>query len=130
VYFERGLPNGSGGAVIVGDHIYGTDTKRTLVAAEFATGKVSWKADDFGMGAVAYADGRLYLHLTSGELVLVEATPEGFRQQGKFMPPAQPKRKQAGQYPESAFTHPVIANARLYLRDLTTMWVYDIKGSN
>jgi outer membrane protein assembly factor BamB len=130
VYFERGLPNGSGGAVIVGDHIHGTDTKRTLVAAEFATGKVSWKADDFGMGSVAYADGRLYLHLTSGELVLVEATPEGFRQQGKFMPPAQPKRKQAGQYPESAFTHPVIANGRLYLRDLTTMWVFDIKGSN
>jgi outer membrane protein assembly factor BamB len=130
VYFERGLPNGSGGAVIVGEHIYGTDTKRTLVAADFATGKVNWKADDFGMGSVVYADGRLYLHLTSGELVLVEATPEGFRQQGKFMPPAQPKRKQAGQYPESAFTHPVIANGRLYLRDLTTMWVFDIKGSN
>jgi outer membrane protein assembly factor BamB len=130
VYFERGLPNGPGGAVLVGEHIFGTEVGEALVAAEFTTGKVKWKADKFGRGSVASADGLLFVHLHSGELVLVEASPDGFKEKGRFMPPAQPKRKQAGQYPEGALAYPVIANGRLYIRDLTTMWVYDIKASN
>src|SRR5262245_50193472 len=43
VYFERGLPNGFGGAVLVGDYLYGTGTaEQPLVAVEFTTGKVKW----------------------------------------------------------------------------------------
>jgi hypothetical protein len=33
-----------------------------------------------------------------------------------------------GTYPEQAFAYPVIANGRLYIRDLGTLWAYDIKG--
>jgi hypothetical protein len=28
-----------------------------------------------------------------------------------------------------SFTYPVIANGRLYIRDLGSLWAYDIKGS-
>jgi hypothetical protein len=59
----------------------------------------------------------------------VEATPEGYRQKGRFTPPAQPTKKQAGPFPEGAFAYPVIANGRLYIRDLGTLWAYDIKAS-
>ena len=130
VYFTRGLPNGFGGAVLVGDYLYGTEIAgKELVAAEFTTGKVKWKAESLGMSSVAYADGHLYLHKENGDSVLVEATPEGYREKGRFTPPNQPKHKKVGQYAESAFAYPVIANGRLYIRDLETLWAYDIKAS-
>jgi outer membrane protein assembly factor BamB len=128
IYFTRGLPNGIGGAVLVGDHLYGTEVGQKLVAAEFATGKVRWQADGFGWASVASVDGLLYLHLTNGDFVLVEATPEAFREKGRFTPPNQPKHKQVGPYPEMAFAYPVIADGKLYIRDLGTLWAYDIKA--
>ena len=127
VYFTRGLPNGIGGAVVVGDHLYGTEVTQKLLAVEFASGKVMWEAKDFGWGSIASADGHLYVHLVTGDYILVEATPQGFREKGRFTPPHPPKHAQVGQFPEMAFTYPVIANGRLYVRDLGTMWAYDIK---
>ncbi len=129
VYFTRGLPNGIGGAVVVGETIYGTEAGATLVAAELATGKMKWQEKSIGWSSVAYADGHLYLHGMNGEVVLVEASPEGYREKGRFTPPAQPTKKQAGPFPEGAFAYPVIANGRLYIRDLGTLWTYDIKAS-
>jgi outer membrane protein assembly factor BamB len=129
VYFTRGLPNGIGGAVVVGEYLYGTEVGQNLVAAELTTGKVKWQDKSFGWASLAYADGHLYLHGINGELALVEATPEGYRQKGRFTPPAQPTKKQAGPFPEGAFAYPVIANGRLYIRDLGTLWAYDIKAS-
>jgi outer membrane protein assembly factor BamB len=128
VYFVRGLPNGIGGAVLVGDYLYGTEVGQKLVAVEFTTGKVKWEAADFGWGSLAYADGCLYVHAVNGEIALVDATPEGYRQKGRFTPPAQPKHKQVGPYPEGSFAYPVIANGVLYIRDLETLWAYDIKA--
>lgn len=127
VYFTRGLPNGIGGAVIVGDHLYGTEVGQKLLAVEFATGKVTWESKDFGHASVAAADGHLYAHLLTGDFILVEATPQGFREKGRFTPPNPPEHKKIGQYPEASFTYPVIANGRLYVRDLGTLWAFDIK---
>jgi outer membrane protein assembly factor BamB len=128
VYFTRGLPNGIGGAVVVGDHIYGTEAGGKLVAAEFMTGKMKWQAESLGWASVAYADGHLYVHGVNGDFALVEATPEGYREKGRFTPPAQPAKKKVGQFPEMSFAYPVIANGRLYIRDLGTLWAYDIKS--
>jgi outer membrane protein assembly factor BamB len=130
VYFARGLPSGFGGAVLVGDYLYGSDmADQKVVAVEFTTGKVMWKAESFGRASFASADGLLYVHGFNGDVGLVEATPEGYREKGRFSPPAQPKEVPAGPYPKSAFGHPVIANGRLYIRDLGTLWAYDIKAS-
>jgi len=128
VYFVRGLPNGIGGAVIVGGYLYGTEVGQKLVAVEFATGKIVWQQENFGWGSVVAADGMLYLHLVDGTYVLVEATPTGYREKGRFMPPAAPQHAKNGDFAEAAFSYPVIANGRLYIRDLGTMWVYDIKA--
>lgn len=129
VYFLRGLPNGPGGAVVVGDLLYGTEVMdQKLIAAEFTTGKVRWAADDFGRASVAAADGHLYLHRTEGDVVLVEATPEGYREKGRFSPPAQPEGKKMGQFTDRGLAYPVIANGALYIRDLGTMWAWDIKA--
>jgi outer membrane protein assembly factor BamB len=130
VYFERGLPNGFGGAVLVGDYLYGVAMgQQQLLAVEFTTGKVMWKAESLGRASVAYADGLLYVHAWSGDVGLVEATPAGYREKGRFTPPAQPKHKQLGEMAEHAYAYPVIANGSLYIRDLGTLWAYDIKAS-
>jgi outer membrane protein assembly factor BamB len=128
VYFERGLPCNIGGSVLVGDYLYGT-AGTGLVAVEFTTGKVKWQADSIGGGSVAYADGLLYLHGSNGEVALVEATPEAYRERGRFTPPAQPKRNRLGPFPEKAWAYPAIANGRLYIRDIGTLWAYEIKAS-
>ncbi len=129
VYFLRGLPNGIGGATLVGDYLYGTEIASTeFVAIEFATGHIKWKSPDPGRASVAYADGHLYLHGMDGHVALAEATPAGYREKGRFTPPNQPKRKPAGQFPEQTYCYPVIANGRLYIRDLETLWAYDIKA--
>ena len=130
VYFLRGLPNGIGGAVQVGGYLYGTEIAGSeFVAIDFMTGQIKWKASSLGRASVAYADGHLYLHGLDGDVALAEATPEGYREKGRFTPPTQPKHKQGGQFSEQAYAYPVIANGRLYIRDLETLWAYDIKAS-
>jgi outer membrane protein assembly factor BamB len=128
VYFARDLPNSIGGSVLVGDYLYGT-AGPGLVAIEFSTGKVKWQAESIGRGSVAFADGQIFLHGENGDVALVEATPEAYRERGRFTPPAQPKRNRLGPYPEKAWTYPVISNGRLYIHDIGTLWVYDIKAS-
>lgn len=128
VYFVRGLPNGIGGAVLVGGNLFGTEVGQKLVAVDFATGRVAWQQENFGWASVAAADGMLYLHLVNGDYVLVEATPTAYREKGRFTPPGQPQHAKKGDFAEMAFCHPVIANGRLYIRDLGTMWAYDIKA--
>jgi hypothetical protein len=70
--------------------------------------------------------GNLYVHKWNGDLVLAEATPEGYREKGRFTLPNQPKKK-PGQYDDLAYAYPVIANGKLYIRDSETLWAYDIK---
>jgi len=124
VYFERDLPNSLGGQVLLGDFLYGTNPEGP-VAAEFATGKIRWKSADGGPGAILSADGRLYWHLESGEVLLSEATPEAFREKGRFTPADPPKRRDSR---ERAWSYPVLANGRLYIRDLDHLWCYDVRA--
>jgi outer membrane protein assembly factor BamB len=65
----------------------------------------------------------LYLHGEDGEVALAEATPDAYREAGRFTPPAPPKRTRNR---EQAWPYPVLANGRLYIRDLTTLWSYDV----
>src|SRR6185295_15517656 len=129
VYFARGLPNGFGGAVLIGDYLYGSDPgEQKVVAVEFTTGKVMWKADSVGRSSVTYADGLLYVHGWTGNVALVEATPEGYREKGRFTPPDQPKPAAGAPYSDTGYSHPVISNGVLYIRDAGTLWAYDIKA--
>jgi outer membrane protein assembly factor BamB len=123
VYFERDVPNSLGGQVLIGDILYGTNQEGP-VAAEFTTGKVRWRAQGVGPGAVFYADGRLYFHGENGEVFLAEATPDEYKEHGRFTPPDRPKRRDSR---ERAWSYPLVANGRLYLRDLGSLWCYDVR---
>ncbi len=125
VYFERGLPSTIGGAVLWKGTLYGT-TNEGLVAADFSTGKLLWKDETLGAGSVLYAENRLYVHCEDGDVALVEASPDAFRQHGRFTPPDQPKHPRGAR--EKAWAYPVVAGGRLYIRDLGTLWCYDVRG--
>ncbi|MGA2259794.1 MAG: PQQ-binding-like beta-propeller repeat protein, partial [Thermoguttaceae bacterium] len=89
-YFQTKLPTAIGGAVLVGDYLYGCGGQ-TLVCADFKTGQIKWSDRSAAPGALCYADGRLYLHSERGSLALVEATPEAYREHGRFTPPNVPQ---------------------------------------
>jgi outer membrane protein assembly factor BamB len=122
VYFEGNLPKSIGGVVRVGDFMYGT-TGSALLCIELVSGQEKWQDRSIGAASVCYADGCLYLHGESGEVALVEATPEGYREKGRFTPPEQPDRGQS-----KAWAYPVVAGGKLYLFDFGTLWCYDVKA--
>lgn len=118
VYLEKQLNGGIGGAVLVGEHLYGA-TGQALFCAEFATGKVLW-TERTGNASVCFADGRLYVRAhQTGDVLLVEANPKEFVQKGKFKQPDRTKTP--------AWPHPVVANGGLYLRDMGVLLCYDVK---
>lgn len=121
VYFEPKAPKSIGGAVRVGDYLYGTNSGG-LMCVEFATGEIKWQDRCVGPGSVCVADGHLYVHGESDEVALVEVTPEAYREKGRFTLPDQPDRGRA-----KAWTYPVISDGKLYVRDVGTLWCYDVK---
>ncbi len=126
VYLQRGQPSSkAGGSVVVGGVHYGTGPEG-LVAVDWLTGKPYWQEAGTGGGAIIDAESRLYLHAEDGSVILAEATPEAYREKGRFMPPDRPKRTRAAN--EKAWAHPVVANGRLYIRELDSLWCYDISG--
>ena len=121
VYFERDMPNTLGGQVLLNGVLYGTNSKG-LVAGDFLTGKLRWQSED-GPGSVLYADGRLYVHGENGEVSLVDATPEAYREKGRFTPSNPPKHTRER---EAAWAYPAVADGRLFIRDLGAIWCYGI----
>lgn len=126
VYFleARTLQNHHGGLVLVGDHIYGGHghNRGFPIAVELATGKVVWGGDirnaGTGSAAVVYADGHLYFRYQNGIVLLIEATPQAYREKGSFTIP---------DVSAPSWPHPVVAGGRLYLREQDTLYAYNVR---
>jgi outer membrane protein assembly factor BamB len=120
------VQNHHGGMVLVGDHVYlgHGHSRGTPMCVELATGNVIWRADRpvaSGSAGIVYADGNLVFRHQEGRVALVEATPAGYKLRGSF---DQPDRSGA-----NAWSHPVIANGKLYLRDQDVLICYDVRKS-
>ena len=122
VYANRSIANQHGGVVKVGDCLYGYCDSKGLTCQDFQTGKLLWSnKEKVKKGSISYADGRLYCRdEDNGTFVLVEASPAGFSEKGRF---AQPDRAK-----EKAWPHPTIANGKLYVRDQDLLLCYDLRG--
>ena len=125
IYFSPKLPTAIGGAVLVGDLLFGT-TGKAMLCSDFKTGEVKWEENALGAASLCVADGRLYLHGENGDMALAEPTAEGYREKGRFTPPAQPKRLSQM---EKAWAYPVVANGKLYIRDQASLWCYEVKAA-
>jgi outer membrane protein assembly factor BamB len=130
VYFldARTLQNHHGGLVLVGDHVYGGHghNRGFPIAVELATGKVAWGGDirnaGTGSAAVTFADGHLYFRYQNGVVLLIEATPQAYREKGSFTLP---------DVSAPSWPHPVVTGGRLYLREQDALYAYDVRrGGN
>jgi outer membrane protein assembly factor BamB len=125
VYGLKNLSNEHGGVVLMDGYVYGSHEIRGWKCLDWKTGEVKWETEDLKGGSVAFADGHLYwLTEGKGEVALVEATPKEFNEIARFTLPQKSKlRKPRGM----VWTHPVIANGRLYLRDQELLFCYKVK---
>ncbi|MBY0522499.1 MAG: PQQ-like beta-propeller repeat protein [Gemmataceae bacterium] len=127
VYGNKVMTNHHGGVLLLGGHLYGYSDNKGWTCQEFKTGQSVWaERNKLGKGSLTCADGMLYLYSEGdGTCALVEATPMGWKETGRFRIPRETKLdRKAGQI----WTHPVIANGRLYLRDQDLIFCFDVKG--
>jgi outer membrane protein assembly factor BamB len=129
VYENKVMKNHHGGVILVGDHLYGYSDGSGWMCQDFKSGDEVWaERNKLGKGAIACADGMLYcLDEGSGTVVLIEASPKGWSEHGRFKLDPQTKiRSPQGRI----WTHPVISNGKLYLRDQDLIYCYDVKGGS
>ena len=129
---RRNMENKHEAVVLVGDQLYGwTDgiDRGSWICQEFKTGQVVWQSKELGRGSVTYADGHLYCYTEdNGTVALVRASPEGWKEDGRFTIPQKTKLPRPPKYRTDIWTHPVLANGRLYLRDQDLLYCFDVKG--
>lgn len=118
VYFTRDMRTHHNTAVLVGDHLYGFSSA-ILTAMKFDDGTVAWRDRSVGKGSLVAAEGQLYLLSENGVVGLADATPAGYQERGRFS-------LKTGSLP--TWTHPVVSNGRLYLRDQDAIYAYDVRA--
>jgi outer membrane protein assembly factor BamB len=124
IYENKVMKNHHGGVILVGDYVYG-HADSGWVCQDFKTGAEVWNQRALGKGAVGYADGMLYcLDERSGTVALVDASPAGWKEHGRFTPEPQSRIRSEG----AIWTHPVVSNGKLYLRDQEMIYCYDVKA--
>lgn len=127
VWFSKNLENHHGGVLAIDGCLYGGNGGNGggyLVCLDFQTGEVLWNERDpdkrrVKKGSVAYADGRIYYRTEEGAVVLIEPNRKEYLERGRF--------EQSDRTSQPAWTHPVIANGNLYIRDQDTLYCYNVK---
>ena len=126
VYGTKIMKNLSGGVVLVGDNVYGYSDGRGWVCQKFETGAIVWsEKGKLGRGSLTCADGHFYLYGEGeGTAVLLQANPESWKENGRLSLPRQSQRHKPN---GKIWTHPVVANGRLYLRDQELLFCFDVR---
>lgn len=117
------MSNKHGGVVLVGDYIYGdTEDRGVPFCAELLTGEIKWKSRGAGRDSASFvaADGHLYIHFADGTMSLAKASPDAFEEVGHFKLPG------GGDRP--GWSHPVILDGRLYVREGDVIAAYDLRA--
>lgn len=125
VYSNRNLKNHHGGVILLDGYLYGASGGNeggSLVCIDFKSGEVQWSAkrDTAPKGGITMADGLLYYRHEDGVMTLLEPNPKEYTELSRFDPPDRSRAK--------AWSHPVIANGKLYLRDQDVLLCYDVKA--
>jgi outer membrane protein assembly factor BamB len=128
VYKNKTMKNKHGGVILLDDAIFGHSEGVGWMSQDLLTGDDKWRDRQvMEMGSVTYADGRFYcVGEETGDVVLVEPSAESWQERGRFkLEPQTTIRKDRGRI----WTHPVVSNGRLYLRDQNIVYCYDVRES-
>ena len=116
LWHNRNMRNHFNSSVLVGEHIYGFDNA-TLKCLSAATGEIAWVKRGLGKGSLLGAGNRLVVVSDQGSVLLVEATPEAYRELGSL-------QTLGGK----SWTAPSFSRGRLYVRNLTEAACLDFGG--
>ena len=126
VWMNKNMKNHHGGVILLDGHLYGYSDGVGWACMDWETGEIVWSDKKvLGKGAIGYADGHFYcLDEKAGDVVLLEATPKAYTEKGRFtLDPQTELRTPAGRI----WTHPVVLDGKLYLRDQEYIYCYNVK---
>lgn len=131
VYANGKMSNHHGGVVLIDGYIYGF-SGRGLICQDFKTGAVKWQESGKGTpanGSLTSAAGHLFCYdERTGNLHIVVASPDGYKETGKIKLPKQTSiRSTSATNRGGIWTHPVVANGKLFLRDQDLLFAFDVK---
>lgn len=116
-YHTKDMKNHHGGMVHLKGFVYGSNAD-ILACVNLRTGKPTWR-ERGKKGSVVYADNKIVFRNEGGEVQLLAANSQSYQELGSF---AQPDRSG-----RPAWSHPVIAGGRLYLRDQDKLLVFSLQ---
>ncbi len=110
---DEAMSNHYATSVVHNGYLYGFHGRQefnpSFRAVELSTGKVRWSEDKFHAGTVTLAGDTLVILRETGELILADASPQGFRPiaRAQIVPP-------------TLRAHPALADGFLYVRNSDT----------
>jgi outer membrane protein assembly factor BamB len=110
--------------VLIDGYIYGYSGESVRNVGQFkcielSTGKEMWSTSLIGQGTSTFVDSHLICLDVKGNLFLINPDPSGFKKVGKIM-------SAIGDVKNPAWTVPVVANGKLYLRYLQQLVCYSL----
>ena len=130
VYLNKAMMNHHGGVILLDNFIYGYSDKGGWMALDFRNLTAdkedpAWKSNKLEKGSITFGDGCFYCYSQKGTCALIDANPKEWKELGRFDIPAKSKfPRKSG----AIWTHPVVANGKLFLRDHELLFCYDVKG--
>ena len=121
-YFNRNMRAHHATPILHEGVLYGFSGS-ILSALDIETGALFWRDRAIRKGSLAFADNRLYIFSERGEVALVEPSRTGYEERGRFRFPESDRSRR------DTWSHPVVANGLLYLRDQEVLLAYDISAS-
>jgi outer membrane protein assembly factor BamB len=124
VWHREDLDNCHGGALLVGDKLYGCACRqggKHVYCVDFLTGETIKLDKTLGKVGITYADGMIYAMNHQGTMFLLAVTDDGFDIVSRF----ELTRKGANFY----LAHPVVCGGRLYLRGGPDLYVYNVRAN-
>ncbi len=110
--------------IIVDGFVYGYSGQSNQNRGDFKcldlqTGTEKWTTDQIGWGTTVYVDGYLSCMDIDGNLFLVEPNPNEFKRATQF-------KGVLGDVAHPAWTLPIVANGKLYVRYMQRLICYDL----
>jgi len=127
VYANKNMVNQHGGVVLMNDYVYGFSDGVGFVCQNFKTGETVWKEriNELLKGAVLGVNDRLIVqNERDGLLAVIAASPTGWKEFGRMK---FPERTTIQTTDNMVWTHPVVADGKLFLRDHDLLFCFDLK---
>ena len=111
VWFNKEVRAHFSSPVVLGGYVYGVDGQggdkdSQLKCLDLKTGKVLWSSPKSSTGSLSAADGKLIWLTGNGELVVVEASPAGYKEIARAQVTG-----------GKCWTAPVLADGKIYVRN-------------